>query len=312
MQNNLWRIDLKDITFKNLINSSDLKTGEIEAIFERATYFKTNNHQQKLSNLKGKNIALALFEPSTRTKLSFELAAKRLSAEVLNFDVNTSSTSKGETVVDTLWTLEAMGIDIFIVRHKEVGIFDQIQTHVVANLINAGDGERDHPTQGLLDSFTLKERFGDLSGLNLTIVGDIKNSRVARSNYHILKEQGVNLSICAPEVLSPNDNEFSDITRYDNIDTAIEKSDVVMMLRIQRERMNSKELYIVGDYNSNYSLTMDKFSKKKDLVVLHPGPVNYGVEMEKEIAFHENCLLQKQVENGVFIRMAVLSLLAGK
>lgn len=311
MLNSSWRINLKDITLTNLINSKDLSKEILEAIFERASFFKKNYKGKNFPFLEGKNLALALFEPSTRTKFSFELAAKRLSAEVINFDVSSSSTSKGETVVDTLWTLEAMGIDIFIVRHQQAGIFDQIQTHVVKNLVNAGDGERDHPTQGLLDSFTLIERFGDISGLNLTIVGDIKNSRVARSNYHILKEQGVNISICAPDSLSPKD-DFSDIPKHDNIDSAIEQSDVLMMLRIQKERMGTKELSIEGDYNSNYSLTIDKFNKKKDLVVLHPGPVNYGIEMEKSVAFHDNCLLQKQVENGVFIRMAVLSLLAGE
>lgn len=301
---------MTDLSIKNLINSKDLKTADINAVYERANFFKKNYRGKNFPFLEGKNLALALFEPSTRTKFSFELAAKRLSAEVINFDVSSSSTIKGETVVDTLWTLKAMGIDIFIIRHKEAGIFEDIKTHVPVNLINAGDGERDHPTQGLLDSFTLREKFGNLDGLKLTIVGDIKNSRVARSNYYILRELGIDLSICAPESLMPSEEEFPGISRLDSIDEAIEKSDVLMMLRIQKERMNLKDIPFDSDYSNKFSLSLKKFKSKKDLIVMHPGPVNYGVEMEKEIAFDEKCLLQKQVENGVFIRMAVLSLLA--
>jgi aspartate carbamoyltransferase catalytic subunit len=293
-----------------LINSSDLTLGDLNLIFAKAKEFKENwSPRIKYDDLKDLPITLAFFEPSTRTKLSFELAASRLGADTLNYDFNTSSQSKGESLVDTMKTLESMGIRMFIVRHSSEGVPDLLQENSGSSIINAGDGTRDHPTQGLLDAFVLQQKIGDLKGKKITIVGDLLNSRVARSNLIILDKLGMDISICAPQELMLFQDKKWRYKQYENIDEALLQSDVLMLLRIQKERMASGLMPSVSDYRKDFGMTCERFEKKKDIVIMHPGPVNYGLELDPELYERENCLISDQVRAGVFIRMAVLSLL---
>lgn len=293
-----------------LIRSNDLNINDLKLIFDKTDMFLKSGNYSSFDDLKNVPLALAFFENSTRTKISFELAAKRLGANVVSFDYVTSSLSKGETNLDTIRTMEAMGIKIFVIRHKEDGIVEELQSNSNNIIVNAGDGEIDHPTQGLLDSYTLHKHFGTLKGLNLCIVGDILHSRVARSNISLLKKQGVNISICGPKELLPKDKLTEGMNVYSNIDEAIENSDVIMLLRVQRERMKSELIKSNEDYHAKFGMNIKRFERKPELVIMHPGPVNYGVELDMEVIKYPNCLIQTQVKYGVYIRMAVLSLLS--
>lgn len=296
---------------KYLIDSSELTSDDISLIFDKAQYFIDNfDRFNRFNDLKGVTVAMAFFEPSTRTKLSFELAAKRLSADTLSFASASSSQTKGESLIDTLKTIEAMGVQMYVVRHTNSGVPKFLQDNTDGVILNAGDGKHEHPTQALLDTFTLKKHFGDLKGLKVTIIGDIMHSRVARSNYSVLKTLGAEVAFCSPGTLLPRYMNIWDVKMIDNVDEAIEWSDVLLVLRLQRERMEAGILPSLREFSKYYGVTKERFNKKEGLVLMHPGPVNYGVELDYRLHDHPNCLIQTQVTHGVFIRMALLSLLS--
>ena len=294
-----------------LLNTDDLTEHDIRSIFAKAQYFMDNYKPGvKFSDLKGFTVALAFFENSTRTKLSFELAAKRLSADTLAFSSSTSSQKKGESLIDTLRTIEAMKVDMFVVRHVCSGVPDFLQSHTNGAVINAGDGKHEHPTQALLDGFTLYKHFGKLNGLKVCIVGDILNSRVARSNITLLRTMGAEPRVCSPGTLFPRRLNCWDIDVIDTIDEAVEWADVLLVLRLQRERMESGLLPSIREFSTYYGVDLKHFIKKPELVLLHPGPVNYGIELDYNLSRLPNVLIQTQVTHGVFIRMALLSLIS--
>lgn len=297
-----------------LLDSHDLTYKDIEAIFKQAEYFIENYDSKKgFSDLAGITVAMAFFEPSTRTKLSFELAAKRLGANSLSFSSSSSSLTKGESLIDTLRTIEAMDVQMYVVRHELSGTPKMLQEHTNGIILNAGDGKHEHPTQALLDSFTLYRRFGsldELKGKKIVIAGDILHSRVARSNITVLKTLGCDVKLCGPGTLLPRHIDIWDLDFVDNIDEAVDWADVIIMLRLQHERMGTGLLPSLGEFSKYYSISTEQFERKPDLLLMHPGPVNYGVELAYEVAEHKNCMIQTQVTHGVYIRMALLKLLA--
>ncbi len=294
-----------------LLNSEDLTKDDVLAIFEKAQFFMDNfKRGTKFDDLKGITVALAFFEASTRTKLSFELAAKRLSADTLSFASSTSSLSKGESLIDTLRTIEAMGVQMYVVRHGNSGVPKFLQANTKGVVLNAGDGKHEHPTQALLDSFTLMKHFGRLQGLKVCIAGDILHSRVARSNINVLRTMGVEVALASPGTLLPRYKNIWNLPIMDSINEAADWADVLLVLRLQNERMESGILPSIREFSKYYGVSMDQFSRKPELVLMHPGPVNYGVELDYRISSYPNCLIQTQVTHGVFIRMALLSLLS--
>lgn len=294
-----------------LLNAEDLTIQDINNIFEKAQFFLDNfNSKEKFTDLKGITCAMAFFEPSTRTKLSFELAAKRLSADTISFSASSSALKKGESLIDTLHTIEAMNVQMFVVRHQNSGVPHFMQKNTGGVVLNAGDGKHQHPTQALLDTFTLKRHFGSLQGLKVTIIGDILHSRVARSNLAVLRTLGADVKFCSPGTLMPRHINIWDVDIIENIEDAVEWSDVVLVLRLQRERMESGILPSIREFSKYYGIDYSHFQKKPDLVLMHPGPVNYGVELDYRVSTYPNCLIQTQVTHGVFIRMAILSLLS--
>jgi len=294
-----------------LLSSEDLTYDDIFKIFKKAKYYLDNLPSvKKFDDLKGITVGLAFFESSTRTKLSFELASKRLSADVFSFQSSSSSLSKGESLLDTLRTIEAMEVQIFIVRHQNSGVPVFLQKNTSGIVINAGDGKHEHPTQALLDSFTLYRRFKKIEGLKVCIIGDIIHSRVARSNVNVLKTLGAELAFCSPGTLLPRELNVWNVKIIDSVEDAVDWADVVMVLRLQRERMESGLIPSVNEFSKYYGITFKHFTRKPELVLLHPGPVNYGIELDYQLSSFPNVLIQTQVKHGVFIRMALLSLLA--
>lgn len=292
-----------------LLQADDLSIEDINLIFEVANYF-LNNYKPgiKFNDLKGVTVALAFFENSTRTKLSFELAAKRLSADVFSFQSKTSSLAKGESLIDTLRTIEAMGVEIYVVRHSCSGVPHFLQRNSSGIVINAGDGKHEHPTQALLDAFTLKQHFGSLQSLNVCIIGDILHSRVARSNIKMLSTLGANLGLCAPGTLLPRDLVKWNCKIFDDIQLAIDWANVLLVLRLQRERMESGLLPSMSEFSKYFGIKYSHLTSKPELVLLHPGPVNYGIELDYRLSSYPNVLIQTQVTHGVFIRMSLLYL----
>jgi aspartate carbamoyltransferase catalytic subunit len=263
----------------------------------------------KVPALRGKTVVSLFFEDSTRTRLSFETAAKRLSAETMNFSVSTSSVNKGESLRDTIETITDMGVDAFVVRHKSVGVPWQISQWTNASIVNAGDGAHQHPTQALVDCFTVREALGrqDLSGLNLTIVGDIKHSRVARSNIQAFSLLGANITLVAPPTLLPLNIEHWPVKVSNDLDTVLASTDVLYMLRLQSERMAQGLVPSLQEYSTRYGLDEKRVSAlQSSAVVMHPGPMNRGVEMLIDPSDIPNSLIHRQVTNGVSVRMAVL------
>lgn len=294
-----------------LLQADDLTANDIQSIFSRAQFFIDNYKPGvKFDDLKGLTVALAFFENSTRTKLSFELAAKRLSADTISFQSSSSSQKKGESLIDTLRTIEAMGVDMYIVRHVCSGVPGFLQANTCGAVINAGDGKHEHPTQALLDTFTLQKHFGDLKGVKVCIIGDILHSRVARSNITVLRTLGAEVKVCAPGTLFPRRLNYWNVEIIEHIDDAIEWADVALVLRLQRERMESGLLPSIREYSNYYGVNFEHFAKKPELVLLHPGPVNYGIELDYNINQYPNVKIQTQVTHGVFTRMALLSLIA--
>lgn len=293
-----------------LISVDDLSVADVELIFNTVKAFQQQAQENFISNaLQGYIVALAFFEPSTRTRISFELATERLGGKTFLFSSNTSSLTKGESLLDTLRTLEAMDVQIFVVRHSCSGVPHFLQRNTSKMIINAGDGKHEHPTQALLDAYTIYTHFGKIKGLKVCIVGDILHSRVARSNFLLLKKLGAQISLSGPGTLVPTHHSIWDVNILRNIDEAIEWADVIMLLRLQNERMDSGLLPSLGEYSKHYALTLERINRKPELVVLHPGPVNYGIELEYEVTSFPNVLIQNQVTHGVFVRMALLSLL---
>ena len=299
---------------KDLIGLEILSREEIETILKTAKSFKeiSTRSIKKVPALRGKTVVNLFFEPSTRTRTSFELAAKRLSADVLSFDVSTSSVSKGETIVDTAKNIEAMKVDCFIVRHSVAGAPELISKNIDASVINAGDGCHEHPTQALLDLFTVEEVFGKINGIKITIVGDILHSRVARSDIWGFTKLGAKVIVCGPPPLIPSGIEKIGVEVTYNMEEAIERSDIIYLLRLQKERQKENFLPSLKEYSLIYGVNEDRIKKiNKNIFIMHPGPLNRGVEIKSETADRENSLILHQVTNGIAVRMAVLYLTIG-
>lgn len=308
------------LSVKHLLGIKDLTADDIRLIFKTADEFKEviNRPIKKVPSLRDTTVANLFFENSTRTRLSFELAEKRLSADVVNFSASSSSVSKGETLVDTVNNILAMKVDMVVMRHPDPGAAQFLAQRVNTTIINAGDGTHEHPTQALLDAYSMRERLGDrFNQLKVAIVGDILHSRVAISNIHCLKKLGAEVMVCGPATLIPKHIRELGVEVTHSLEEAIAWCDVVNMLRIQLERQgDAKDVRYfpsIREYAMQYGLTLDKLNAlSKDVVVMHPGPINRGVEITSEVADSQNAIILDQVENGVAIRMAVLYLLAAK
>ena len=306
---------MDNLSTSNLLGIKGLNLDDIELIFKTADNFKKiiNAPIKKVPSLRDITIANLFFENSTRTKLSFELAQKRLSADVINFSSNQSSLKKGESLLDTVNNILSMKVDMIVIRHPNPGAPHFLSKRVDATIINAGDGTHEHPTQALLDSYSIRNKLGDLKGKNILIVGDIMHSRVALSNFFALNMQGANVKVCAPKTLIPRYIEDLDVRIENDLDSGLEWCDAVNMLRLQNERMKSSYFPTINEYKRLYSLNSERISKlKKNILIMHPGPINRGVEITSEVADSENSIILNQVENGVAIRMAVIYLLAKK
>ncbi|MEK6322653.1 MAG: aspartate carbamoyltransferase catalytic subunit [Acidobacteriota bacterium] len=307
-------------TRKDLLGIRELSVEEINTILDTAESFKEVSARtiKKVPALRGKTVINLFFEASTRTRTSFEIAAKRLSADAVNISASTSSVSKGESLIDTAQNLQAMAPDAIVIRHPSPGVPHQLSRMVSASIINGGDGAHEHPTQALLDAFTIREHKGRIAGLQVAIVGDIMHSRVARSNAHLLTRLGAHVRIAGPRTLIPIgyekliENSEGSLTVSDHVDEAIAGSDVVMMLRIQRERMTDAFFPSLKEYSVQYGLTLRRLElASSDCIVMHPGPVNRGIEISSEVVDSARSLILDQVTNGVAVRMAILFLLIG-
>jgi len=303
---------------RHLTTLEHLPRETIERLLDRAESMREGcaHGTRKLELLSGRTILNLFFEPSTRTRTSFELAARRLSADVINFDIGFSSTSKGEALFDTLHTLEAMHLDAIVVRHKISGTPEELVRHAMSgvSVINAGDGNRAHPTQGLLDVLTIRQHRPDFSQLTVVICGDVKHSRVARSDVHALKAMGVKeIRLCSPKALMPQESEFPGCVITDDFDAAVEGANVVIMLRLQKERMAVTDLPDEAAYFQRYGLDNRRLARAaKAALVMHPGPLNRGIEIAPEVADGPQSRILEQVGNGVFVRMAVLAEVLGR
>lgn len=297
---------------KHLLSASQLSASDIYTIITRATEFLSTgiSAANKYNYLRDRTVVSAFFEGSTRTKLSFELAARRLGADVLSFTASASSLSKGESLIDTLNTIDAMGVDMWLVRHSCSGAVELMSRFSNCSFLNAGDGQHQHPTQGLLDILTIQQHFGELTDKNICIVGDILHSRVARSTVTLLKTLGANVGLLAPGTLLPHDCTDWRVSVFRTIDNAVEWADGLNILRIQRERMEGGLLPNLEEFSRFYGVKMIHLHRKPNLLIMHPGPVNYGVEIDHDVAHTTQSVIQKQVTNGVAVRMAVMTLLA--
>jgi len=300
---------------KDLLTLEELSAAEITHILDTASSFKevSTRSVKKVPALRGRTVVLFFHEPSTRTRISFELAAKRLSADILNVQAASSSLVKGETLIDTLKTLESMTIDAIVVRHKSSGVPQMLANITKATVINAGDGSHEHPTQGLLDLYTIREQKGRIEGLTVTIVGDITHSRVARSNIYGLKKLGAKVRVCAPPTLLPTGIEKMGVEIFHDLDKALDGTDVIYVLRLQLERQKNNLFPTIREYSMMYGVNNEKLKRaKKDAIVMHPGPMNRGVEISSGVADGPASVIDEQVTNGVAVRMAVLYLLQGE
>jgi aspartate carbamoyltransferase catalytic subunit len=304
MNNRLW-------TKKDLLGLEYLTREEIELVLETAESFKevTTREIKKVPALRGKTVVNLFYEPSTRTRVSFEVAAKRLSADVINIAAETSSARKGETLIDTAKNLEALKADIIVVRHNYSGAPLMLARNVNISVVNAGDGWHEHPTQALLDIFTLKEKLGKIEGLEVGIVGDIAHSRVARSDIWGLTKLGAKLTVCAPKMLIPCAIEKMGVRVANDIDEVLKNADAVIVLRMQFERDAGSVFPQQREYFKHFGLTPERLPKAgKDILVMHPGPINRGIEISSEVADGPNSVILTQVTNGIAVRMAVLFL----
>ena len=306
---------MNDLSVKHLLSINDLNESDIETIFKTADSFKEiiNRPIKKVPTLRDITIANLFFENSTRTKLSFELAEKRLSADILNFSASSSSVKKGETLVDTANNILSMKVDLIVMRHPNPGAANYLAENTNTCVINAGDGTNEHPTQALLDCYSIKERHGSLKDLKVVIVGDIKHSRVALSNIYALKKLGAKVMVCGPTTLIPKFIHKLGVEVEHDLLKALQWCDVANMLRIQLERQDIQYFPSIREYVKQFGLNHELInSLNKKITILHPGPINRGVEITSEVANSSNSIILDQVENGVAIRMAIIYLLAGK
>ena len=304
---------MSELSVEHLLGIKYLKRNDIDVIFKTADHFKEviNRPIKKVPSLRDITIANLFFENSTRTKLSFELAEKRLSADVINFSASQSSVKKGETLIDTVNNILAMKVDIVVMRHGNVGAGVFLSKHVNAKIINAGDGTHEHPTQALLDSYSIREKLGSVKGKKIVIVGDVLHSRVALSNIFALQLQGAEVKVCGPTTLIPKYITSLGVQVETNLKKALEWCDVANVLRVQHERMDIKYFPSTREYTQLFGINQDILDNLgKKIVIMHPGPINRGVEITSAVADSNNSIILNQVENGVAIRMAVIYLLA--
>jgi aspartate carbamoyltransferase catalytic subunit len=308
------RTQSSSLRSKDLLGIEPLTPEEITLILDTAEGFKEVSERpvKKVPALRGQLVINFFMEPSTRTRVSFEIAEKRLSADTLNFTASGSSVEKGETLIDTAQNLMAMHPDMIVMRHKHPGSPKMLADRLPASVINAGDGAHEHPTQALLDAFTIRERLGRLQGVNVSIIGDIAHSRVVRSNIHLLTKMKANVTLAAPPMLMPVEIEKMGVRVVSSLDEALEGADVVMMLRIQLERQGKLSFPSLREYYNTFGLTPERLRRAKPgVIVMHPGPMNRGVEIASDVADGPYSVILEQVTNGVAVRMAVLYLLAG-
>lgn len=306
---------MKELSVNHLIGIKYITKQDIDLIFETADHFKEviNRPIKKVPSLRDVTIANIFFENSTRTKLSFELAQKRLSADVISFSAAQSSVKKGETLIDTVNNILSMKVDMVVMRHSSPGAAHFLSQNIGASVVNAGDGAHEHPTQALLDSFTIREKLGNVGGKKIVIVGDILHSRVALSNIFALQMQGAEVKVCGPKTLIPKYIESLGVTVEPNLRKALEWADVANMLRVQNERLDVSYFPTTREYTQQYGVTKELLdSLNKEIVIMHPGPINRGVEITSDVADSQQSVILEQVENGVAVRMAVIYLLASK
>ncbi|MBI3123648.1 MAG: aspartate carbamoyltransferase catalytic subunit [Ignavibacteriales bacterium] len=300
------------LSSRHLLGLSGVPKEDLQLILDTARTFREVLERpiKKVPTLQGKTVVNLFYEDSTRTRISFELAQKRLSADTINFSTSTSSVKKGETFKDTVRNIEAMKVDMIVVRHKSAGVPQYLTKISKANIINAGDGLHEHPTQGLLDMYSINERLGRLEGLKVCIVGDVAHSRVALSNIYGLKTMGAQVSVCGPSTMIPFGIEALGIKVYHKIEAALKENDVLNVIRIQLERDAGRRIPSLREYHNYFGVTTERIEKfNKDIVILHPGPINRGVELSSEVADGPYQVILDQVTNGVAVRMAVLYLL---
>ncbi|UYW01843.1 aspartate carbamoyltransferase catalytic subunit [Flavobacterium agricola] len=306
---------MKELSVNHLLGIKYINKSDIELIFETADQFKEviNRPIKKVPSLRDFTIANIFFENSTRTKLSFELAQKRLSADVMSFSAAQSSVKKGETLIDTVNNILAMKVDMVVMRHSNPGAAYFLSKNVNASIVNAGDGAHEHPTQALLDSFTIREKLGEVAGKKVVIVGDVLHSRVALSNIYSLQMQGAEVMVCGPKTLIPRYITELDVKYEPNLRKALEWCDVANMLRVQNERLDVNYFPSTREYAQQYGVDKNLLdSLNKEIVIMHPGPINRGVEITSDVADSKQAVILDQVENGVAVRMAVIYLLASK
>ncbi len=306
---------MKELSVNHLLGIKYINKNDIDLIFETADHFKEviNRPIKKVPSLRDITIANIFFENSTRTKLSFELAQKRLSADVISFSAAQSSVKKGETLIDTVNNILSMKVDMVVMRHSNPGAAYFLSKNVKASIVNAGDGAHEHPTQALLDSYSIREKLGDVAGKKVVIVGDVLHSRVALSNIYALQMQGAEVKVCGPKTLIPRYIESLGVTVEPNLRKALEWCDVANMLRVQNERMDVNFFPSTREYAQQYGVDKNLLdSLSKEIVIMHPGPINRGVEITSDVADSQQSVILNQVENGVAIRMAVIYLLASK
>ena len=306
---------MKKLSVAHLLGIKYLQLEDLHLIFETATHFKEviNRPIKKVPSLRDITIANLFYENSTRTKLSFELAEKRLSADVINFSANQSSVSKGETLVDTVNNILALKVDMIVIRHPNPGAAHFLSKQVDSCIINAGDGTHEHPSQALLDAYSLIERLGDLQGKRIAIVGDVLHSRVALSNIYALKMLGADVKVCAPKSLLPKHIKSLGVNYSSDLMQVLNWCDAANMLRVQNERMDLSYFPSDREYSKNFGLNYERLKKlRKEIVVLHPGPINRGVEITSEVADSDQAIILDQVENGLAIRMAIIYLLGSQ
>lgn len=306
---------MSELSVNHLLGIKYINKQDIDLIFETADHFKEviNRPIKKVPSLRDITIANIFFENSTRTKLSFELAQKRLSADVISFSAAQSSVKKGETLIDTVNNILSMKVDMVVMRHSSPGAAHFLSQNVKASIVNAGDGAHEHPTQALLDSYSIREKLGEVAGKKIVIVGDILHSRVALSNIYALQMQGAQIKVCGPKTLIPRYIESLGVTVESNLRKALEWCDVANMLRVQNERMDVNFFPSTREYAQQYGLDKTLLdSLNKEIIIMHPGPINRGVEITSDVADSKQSVILSQVENGVAIRMAVIYLLASK
>jgi len=306
---------MSELSANHLLGIKHISADDINLIFKTADHFKEviNRPIKKVPSLRDITIANLFFENSTRTRLSFELAEKRLSADVVNFSAGSSSVNKGETLIDTVNNILAMKVDMVVMRHPNPGAGVFLSKYVDASIINAGDGTHEHPTQALLDTYSIREKLGQVKGKKVVIVGDILHSRVALSNIFSLQKMGAEVKVCGPNTLMPQHVKSLGVDVELNLDKALEWCDVANMLRVQNERMSTRYFPSTREYVAQYGLDKARLDKvQKEIVVMHPGPINRGVEVSSDIADSHHSIILNQVENGVAVRMAILYLLASK